>query len=219
MAMSSQQIMAGVAGAAILVLGAYALGRQQAAPEAAAVAAAQASPQSAVPAGTEASPSGPQASSPSASVSLKEPATSPAPRTPVPSPATAQGGQPARSATNAPAPAAAPVCEGCASVVSVHSEVREGQASGLGVVGGAVIGGLLGSQVGGGTGKKIATVGGAVAGGYAGNEIEKRQRSQTVWRVKLRQADGSLRSVELAQDPQVQVGEVVRWRDGRLEKP
>jgi uncharacterized protein YcfJ len=38
---------------------------------------------------------------------------------------------------------------------------------------GAVIGGVLGNQVGGGDGKKIATAAGAVAGGYAGNQVQK----------------------------------------------
>ena len=37
---------------------------------------------------------------------------------------------------------------------------------------GAVVGGLLGNQIGGGTGKKIATVAGAVGGGYAGNQVQ-----------------------------------------------
>lgn len=38
---------------------------------------------------------------------------------------------------------------------------------------GAVAGGLLGNQVGGGKGKTLATVAGAVGGGYAGNRIEE----------------------------------------------
>jgi uncharacterized protein YcfJ len=38
---------------------------------------------------------------------------------------------------------------------------------------GAVAGGLLGHQVGGGSGKTLATVGGAVAGGYVGNRVQK----------------------------------------------
>ncbi len=38
---------------------------------------------------------------------------------------------------------------------------------------GAVAGGLLGNQVGGGKGKTLATVGGAVAGGYVGNRVQK----------------------------------------------
>lgn len=36
---------------------------------------------------------------------------------------------------------------------------------------GAVLGGLLGNQVGGGNGKKLATVAGVLLGGYAGNEV------------------------------------------------
>src|SRR5580700_4918216 len=39
---------------------------------------------------------------------------------------------------------------------------------------GAVVGGLLGHQVGGGSGKTIATVAGAAAGGYAGNKIQQK---------------------------------------------
>lgn len=42
----------------------------------------------------------------------------------------------------------------------------------LGTVGGAVVGGLIGNQIGGGSGKKIATVAGAAAGGYAGNKVQ-----------------------------------------------
>lgn len=217
MAMNSQQIMAGVAGAAVLVLGAYALGRQQAAPEPAVAGPVQAATQ-AQTSTTPAAEQAPGQSAPSTPAATRSEAPTRVATRPATPPVT--GSESARAeAGPVSGGSAARLCEGCASVVAVHSEVREGQASGLGVVGGAVIGGLLGSQVGGGTGKKIATVGGAVAGGYAGNEIEKRQRSQTIWRVKLRQADGSLRSVELAQDPQVHVGEVVRWRDGRLERP
>ena len=38
---------------------------------------------------------------------------------------------------------------------------------------GAVVGGLLGNQVGGGRGKTVATVAGAAAGGYAGNKVQQ----------------------------------------------
>ncbi|MCQ2989726.1 glycine zipper 2TM domain-containing protein [Pseudomonas tremae] len=43
----------------------------------------------------------------------------------------------------------------------------------VGSVIGAVAGGLLGNQVGGGNGKKIATVAGALGGGYAGNRVQE----------------------------------------------
>jgi uncharacterized protein YcfJ len=45
---------------------------------------------------------------------------------------------------------------------------------GIGV--GAVVGGLLGNQVGGGNGKTLATIAGAVGGGFVGNEIARRNR-------------------------------------------
>lgn len=48
------------------------------------------------------------------------------------------------------------------------------QNSPIGIGVGAVVGGLLGNQVGGGNGKTLATIAGAVGGGYLGNEIAKR---------------------------------------------
>ena len=46
----------------------------------------------------------------------------------------------------------------------------------VGIGTGAVIGGLIGNQVGGGNGKKLATVAGIIGGGYLGNEIANRNR-------------------------------------------
>lgn len=39
---------------------------------------------------------------------------------------------------------------------------------------GAVVGGLIGNQIGGGNGKKLATLAGIIGGGYVGNEIANR---------------------------------------------
>jgi uncharacterized protein YcfJ len=50
---------------------------------------------------------------------------------------------------------------------------------------GAVVGGLLGNQVGGGKGRTLATVAGAAGGGYAGHEIQKNhQENNTVQSVQ-----------------------------------
>lgn len=46
-----------------------------------------------------------------------------------------------------------------------------GRKEAVGTAGGAALGGLLGNQFGGGTGKTIATVAGVLLGGWAGNEI------------------------------------------------
>jgi uncharacterized protein YcfJ len=51
----------------------------------------------------------------------------------------------------------------------VRSYVSDMNPVGTGI--GAVVGGVLGHQVGGGNGKKIATVAGVLLGGYAGNEV------------------------------------------------
>ena len=68
------------------------------------------------------------------------------------------------SQPTAPVPAAAPQ----------PPPVARNSPVGIGV--GAVIGGLLGSQVGGGNGKTLATIAGAVGGGYIGNEVAKRNQ-------------------------------------------
>jgi hypothetical protein len=44
----------------------------------------------------------------------------------------------------------------------------------VGIGTGAVIGGLIGNQVGGGNGKKLATLAGIIGGGYIGNEVANR---------------------------------------------
>ena len=58
------------------------------------------------------------------------------------------------------------------SVTHTRPAADEHRVVGTGV--GALIGGVLGHQVGGGSGKTLATVAGAAAGGYAGNRIEQK---------------------------------------------
>ena len=48
----------------------------------------------------------------------------------------------------------------------------------VGIGAGAVIGGLLGNQVGGGNGKKLATLAGIIGGGMIGNEIQNRNSNR-----------------------------------------
>ncbi len=60
----------------------------------------------------------------------------------------------------------------------VQNYVSDMHPVGTGV--GAVVGGLLGNQVGGGNGKKVATVAGALLGGYAGNEVSH-NRNPLAW--------------------------------------
>lgn len=92
--------------------------------------------------------------------------------------------------------AAAPLCAQCGRVEEVTPMQREAKASGVGAVAGAVVGGLVGNQFGGGDGKTLATIAGMVGGGWAGNTVEKKMKTETVYRVDVRMENGSLRTLE-----------------------
>ena len=96
---------------------------------------------------------------------------------------------------------------------------------------GAVVGGLLGNQVGGGNGRTLATVAGAAAGGYAGNRIQQKvqqgdtytsseQRCVTVYDSREMPAgydvvyllDGRQHRVRLDHDP----GKQIPVKDGQI---
>lgn len=95
--------------------------------------------------------------------------------------------------------AAAPICASCGHVESVQAMEQAAPATGLGAVAGGVLGGVLGNQVGKGSGRAVATVAGAVGGGYLGHKVEERARSSTVYQMRVRMQDGSVRNFTRAQ--------------------
>lgn len=64
----------------------------------------------------------------------------------------------------------------CKEVAVTHQRPAPDQHRIAGTALGALAGGLLGSQIGSGSGKKLATVAGAVGGGYAGHQIQGRMQ-------------------------------------------
>jgi len=108
------------------------------------------------------------------------------------------------------------VCNSCGRVESVVAVNQPAQGSGLGIAAGAVLGGVLGNQVGGGNGRTLATVAGAVAGGYGGNEVEKRTRSTTTYQVRVRMEDGDMRTFPQNGPDGFGVGDRVRVVNGAL---
>ncbi len=131
----------------------------------------------------------------------------------VPAPAKAQA-----------APAKAPVavaavakCAECGVVQSIQEIDAKGEGSGVGVVGGAVVGGILGNQVGHGDGTKIATVLGAVGGAVAGNEIEKRVKATKSYAITVRFDDGSSRVITQATAPSWRAGDKVKVVNGIIQ--
>lgn len=126
-------------------------------------------------------------------------------------------GQFGGSAVKAPAPKPRTVlCNDCGTVQSVHQEKRKGEGGAAGVVGGAVVGGLIGSQFGKGSGRTAATVGGAVVGGIAGNEVQKQVTARQVWVTEVQMKDGSIRKFDSEQRPAWKTGQIVKLENDRL---
>lgn len=132
---------------------------------------------------------------------------------------------PAAAVVAAPAPVesrpAAPVCRTCGRVESVTTVRHAAAPTGVGAVAGGVLGGVLGNQIGHGGVRTAATVIGAVGGGYLGNTVEQRTRTVTAYQVRVRMADGSMRTVETRTAPLigkavVVEGQVLRPADGRV---
>ena len=131
---------------------------------------------------------------------IDEPAERPAPKPARAAPSTHRAA-PAQPAPEPVRPAA--VCATCGVVESVQAVKQEGQGTGLGAVAGGVLGGVVGHQFGGGNGKKAMTVLGAIGGGVAGHEAEKSVRSTTVYSVRVRMDDGTVRTLTQPQAPAV----------------
>ena len=101
-------------------------------------------------------------------------------------------------------------------VTSITPITTQGKETGLGMIGGAVVGGLLGNQIGRGNGRTLATVGGAVAGGYGGHVAENYYSRDTQYRVNVRMDNGTNRSFTYKAAPGFQAGERVHIENGTL---
>ncbi len=117
--------------------------------------------------------------------------------------------QPTFEVTNAPSTRTG-------TVESVSQVVADNQTSGLGAIGGALVGGGLGSLIGGGTGRTVATVVGAVGGAYAGNQIEARN-PRMVWQIAVRYDDGSFATIRQEATPIVRPGDRVNVTPNGLQ--
>jgi len=95
-------------------------------------------------------------------------------------------------------------------IVAINTVQTPEQTTGIGAVGGAIAGGLLGNQVGGGRGRVLTTIAGAVGGGLAGNGIEHAVRKNTTYEVQVRMQDGSYRNFSYPTQPAFGIGEHVR---------
>ncbi|RXZ32482.1 glycine zipper 2TM domain-containing protein [Oxalobacteraceae bacterium CAVE-383] len=112
-------------------------------------------------------------------------------------------------------PAKPEICENCGEVEGIRAIKHPKKTSGIGMVGGAVVGGLLGNQIGSGNGRILGTVAGAAGGGYAGNEIEKHTQTTTTYEVVVRMENGRVREFPQSSS-NWRVGDRVRVVNGAL---
>lgn len=122
-------------------------------------------------------------------------------------------------ATSGTRPAARRVawhCANCGVVEAINVIEVKGEGNYLGMIAGGLAGALLGSQVGGGSGKTIATVAGAAGGAYAGNEIEKRMKTTQHYEVIARLEGGGSQAVSYEAEPAFRVGDRVKVENGTL---
>jgi outer membrane lipoprotein SlyB len=89
---------------------------------------------------------------------------------------------------------------------------------GLGTVAGALLGGVLGNQVGSGNGRTVATVAGAVGGGVVGNRLENNQRGNEpgLYQIGIRLDNGSYTTVTQDSAADLGIGNRVRIDNGRV---
>lgn len=104
-------------------------------------------------------------------------------------------------------------------VESINAVERGGalESVGIGTVGGAVVGGLLGNQVGGGSGRTAATVAGALGGAAAGNQVDQRRNTTApAYDIRVRLDDGSTVTMRQEDLGNIRVGNRVRVGNDRV---
>ena len=89
---------------------------------------------------------------------------------------------------------------------------------GVGTVIGGVVGGVLGHQVGSGRGNTAATVAGAVGGAVVGHELEKSNRTQDAYRIRVQFDDGSYQTVTQDSINDLRVGDRIYIYNGRVSR-
>lgn len=104
-------------------------------------------------------------------------------------------------------------CYDCGVVQQVtYSENKTADHGTAGAVIGAVAGGLLGSQVGGGKGKTAATIAGVAGGAYAGKKIGE-GKTKGMYQVRVKMWDGKMVDVNVEDAGNLRQGDIVRVDD------
>jgi outer membrane lipoprotein SlyB len=98
------------------------------------------------------------------------------------------------------------------SVRDVRIEPRE---SGVGTAGGAVLGGIAGSNIGGGSGQVAGAIGGAILGGLIGQSVERSANERPGVELTVLLDSGKYIAVVQEADESFRAGDRVRILSGR----
>ena len=109
-----------------------------------------------------------------------------------------------------PAPVARPVCGNCGVIEAITENTVAGAGTGIGGIGGALGGAVIGKQFGKGRGSDALAILGAIGGAVAGHQVEKSVRSTKVYEVRVKMEDGSTRSMTQSNPPAWRNGDRVR---------
>ena len=108
------------------------------------------------------------------------------------------------------APVARPVCGNCGVIEAITENTVAGEGTGIGGIGGALGGAVIGKQFGKGRGSDALAILGAIGGAVAGHQVEKSVRSTKVYEVRVKMEDGSTRSMTQGSPPAWRNGDRVR---------
>jgi len=99
---------------------------------------------------------------------------------------------------------------------AIRGNGGSGGGVGAGAIIGGIVGGVLGHQVGGGRGRDVATVAGVVGGAVVGHEVERSNRSQDGYRIRVRMDNGGYETVTQNSTNGLRVGDRVRVENDRV---
>jgi outer membrane lipoprotein SlyB len=102
-------------------------------------------------------------------------------------------------------------------VESVEEAVIRKEDTPVGALGGAALGGIAASTIGGGKGKELASIGGALLGGLAGHFIEQKVTDQQAFKIVVRLNSGQKIVVVQESDVAFQPGERVNVFSSRVD--
>lgn len=101
-----------------------------------------------------------------------------------------------------------------ATVEAVRKVMIQRDSKGLGIIGGAAVGGLAGSTIGGGRGQDIATVLGAIGGLVAGQAIEEQANQREGLEITVKYDSGEMRVIVQEADVDLRPGDRVQVISG-----